>query len=59
LISSMDLPVLTRKLDNFSKDFEDKFYEDLKEFVGNMTPFESTKYLIKKNFTQKYAFLTE
>jgi len=59
LISSMDLPVLTRKLDNFSKDFEDKFYEDLKKFVGNMTPFESTKYLIKKNFTQKYAFLTE
>ncbi len=59
LISSMDLPVLTRKLDNFSKDFEDKFYEDLKEFVGNMTPFESTKYLIKKNFTQKYAFLRE
>ena len=59
LISSMDLPVLTRKLDNFSKDFEDKFYEDLKQFVGNMTPFESTKYLIKKNFTQKYAFLTE
>ncbi|MFX0025219.1 MAG: hypothetical protein ACFE8M_02300 [Candidatus Hermodarchaeota archaeon] len=59
LISSMDLPVLTRKLDNFSKDFEDKFYEELKDFVGNMTPFESTKYLIKKNFTQKYAFLTE
>ena len=59
LISSMDLPVLTRKLDNFSKEFEDSFAEELKHFVGNMTPFKPTKYLVRKIFTQKYAFYAE
>jgi len=55
LISNMDLPVLLKKLDEFSKDFEIKFGKDLKNFVGNVSPFDSTKYLIKKYFSQKYG----
>jgi len=56
LISNMDLPVLLKKLDEFSKDFEIKFGKDLKNFVGNVSPFDSTKYLIDKYFNQKYGF---
>ncbi len=56
LISTMDLPVLLKKLDEFSKDFEIKFGKELKNFVGNVSPFDSTKYLIDKYFNQKYGF---
>lgn len=56
LISNLDLPVLLKKLDEFSKDFEIKFGKDLKNFVGNVSPFDSTKYLIDKYFNQKYGF---
>ena len=55
LISRMDLPVLLKKLDEFSKDFEIKFGKYLKNFVGNVTPFDSTKYLVDKYFSQKYG----
>jgi len=55
LISRMDLPVLLKKLDEFSKDFEIKFGKYLKHFVGNVTPFDSTKYLVDKYFSQKYG----
>ena len=56
IISTMDLPVLLKKLDEFSKDFEIKFGKELKNFVGNVSPFESAKYLIDKYFNQKYGF---
>jgi MFS family permease len=55
LISNLDLPVLLKKLDEFSKDFEIKFGKDLKNFVGNVSPFDSTKFLIDKYFNQKYG----
>jgi MFS family permease len=55
LISRMDLPVLLKKLDEFSKDFEIKFGKYLKNFVGNVSPFDSTKYLVDKYFSQKYG----
>jgi len=57
LISKIDLPVLLKKLDEFSKDFGIKFGKNLKNFVGNVAPFNSTKYLVNKYFSQKYAFL--
>jgi MFS family permease len=55
LISKMDLPVLLKKLDEFSKDFEIKFRKNLKNFVGDVGPFNSTKYLKNKYFSQKYG----
>jgi len=57
LISSMDLPILIKKLDAFSKDFGTKFEKELKSFVGNVSPFEDTKYLVEKYFNQKYSVL--
>ncbi|MHA1191429.1 MAG: hypothetical protein ACTSP9_03940 [Promethearchaeota archaeon] len=57
LISSMDLPILIKKLDAFSKDFGTKFEKELKSFVGNVSPFEDTKYLVEKYFNQKYSDL--
>lgn len=57
LISSMDLPILTKKLDAFSKDFGTKYEKEIKSFVGNVSLFEDTKYLVKKYFNQKYSAL--
>jgi MFS family permease len=57
LISSMDLPILTKKLDAFSKDFGTKYEKEIKSFVGNVSPFEDTKYLVEKYFNQKYSAL--
>ena len=49
----MELPVLFKKIDEFSRDFENKFSNDLKTFQGNVARFFSTKNLIKKYFKQK------
>lgn len=53
LISVMELPVLFKKLDEFSKEFEHKFTKELKNFQGNVNRFISTKQIIKKYFRQK------
>jgi len=53
LIATMELPVLFKKLDEFSKDFENRFSKDLKTFQGNVSRFVPTKNLIKKYFKQK------
>ena len=55
----MDLPILTKKLDTFSKEFETKFEKSLKNFTGNVSAFEDTKYLVEKYFNQKYAAILE
>ena len=57
IISSMDLPIITKKLDAFSKDFGTKFEKEIKNFVGNVSFFEDTKYLVEKYFNQKYSDL--
>jgi len=57
LISSMDLPILTKKLDSFSKDFGTIYEKEIKSFVGNVSIFEDTKYLVEKYFNQKYSDL--
>jgi len=53
----MDLPIITKKLDAFSKDFGTKFEKEIKTFVGNVSFFEDTKYLVEKYFNQKYSDL--
>ncbi|MFW9999099.1 MAG: hypothetical protein ACFE9Q_07010 [Candidatus Hodarchaeota archaeon] len=55
LIATTDLPVLFKKLDNFSQEFEHTFSKDLKKFQGNIQKFASTKYIIRKYFSQKYS----
>jgi MFS family permease len=55
LIATMELPVLFKKLDEFSREFENKFSKDLKGFQGNVNRFVPTKYLIKKYFSQKHV----
>ena len=59
LITSMDLPVLIKKLDEFSREFEHRFEPSLKSFAGNVGIFEPTKFLIEKYFSQKYPFMSE
>lgn len=59
LISSMDLPILLKKLDDFSKEFEQKFEKELKNFKGHINPFNPTNYLVKKYFVQKYSVFME
>ncbi|TET61561.1 MAG: hypothetical protein E3J52_01015 [Promethearchaeota archaeon] len=54
LIASMDLPVLFKKIDEFSRDFEQKFAKELKNFQGKVSHFEPTKFLIIKYFSPKY-----
>lgn len=54
LIASMDLPVLFKKIDEFSRDFEQKFAKELKNFKGNVSHFDPTKFLIIKYFSKKY-----
>ncbi len=54
LISTMDLPVLIKKLDEFSREFEHKFSNELKNFAGYINPFKPAKYIVKKYFIQKY-----
>ncbi|MFX1327608.1 MAG: hypothetical protein ACFE91_05620 [Promethearchaeota archaeon] len=54
LIVSMDLPVLFKKLDEFSREFEAKFSKELKNFQGNVGRFEPAKFLMIKYFSLKY-----
>ncbi len=49
----MELPVLFKKLDEFSREFEQKFTKELKNFQGNVNRFIPTKQIIKKYFSQK------
>lgn len=58
LITTMDLPVLFKKLLAFSRAFEQNFSEETKNFKGNVRKFSSAKFLIKKYFSQKYAELS-
>ncbi|GAI01775.1 unnamed protein product, partial [marine sediment metagenome] len=53
LVATMELPVLFKKIDEFSRDFENKFSKELKTFQGNVSRFVPTKNLIKKYFKQK------
>ncbi|MFW9902056.1 MAG: hypothetical protein ACFFDY_12355 [Candidatus Thorarchaeota archaeon] len=55
LIASMDLPVLFKKIDEFSREFEQKFTKELKNFQGNIQRFEQARFLIMKYFSQKYS----
>jgi len=55
----MDLPILLKKLDDFSKEFEQKFEKELKNFKGHNNPFKPTNYLVKKYFVQKYSVFME
>ena len=55
LIASMDLPVLFKKIDEFSREFEQKFTKELKNFQGNIQRFEQARFLIIKYFNQKYS----
>ena len=57
LITSMDLPVLFKKLLAFSRAFEQNFTEETKNFKGNVKVFSPAKFLIKKYFSQKYSEL--
>jgi len=59
LISTMDLPVLMKKLDEFSREFEHKFSNELKNFAGYVNPFKPAKYIVKKYFIQKYELFVE
>ena len=51
----MDLPVLFKKIDEFSREFEHKFTKELKNFQGNVQRFEQTRFLIIKYFSQKFS----
>lgn len=55
LIATMNLPVLSKKLDAFSKDFEQRFSIEIQSFEGEIDKFDSAKYLINRYFSQKYA----
>ncbi|MBY8985437.1 MAG: hypothetical protein KGD65_10235 [Candidatus Lokiarchaeota archaeon] len=55
LIASMELPVLFKKIDEFSREFENIFLKELRAFQGNVNHFVPTKYLIKKYFSQKFS----
>jgi len=55
LIASMELPVLFKKIDEFSREFENIFLKELRTFQGNVNRFVPTKYLIKKYFSQKFS----
>jgi hypothetical protein len=53
LMTSMELPVLFKKLDEFSREFEREFAKELKNFKGNVSKFNPTKFLVVKYFYQK------
>ena len=55
LMTSMELPVLFKKLDEFSREFEHKYTKELKHFHGNVAQFNPTKFLVVKYFNQKYV----
>jgi len=55
LIATMNLPVLSKKLEAFSKDFEQRFSREIQSFEGEIDKFNSAKYFVNKYFSQKYA----
>ncbi|MFW9988339.1 MAG: hypothetical protein ACFFC3_06770 [Candidatus Odinarchaeota archaeon] len=55
LITSMDLPILNKKLDAFSRAFEQNFSEEIKNFRGNVQVFSPARYMIDRYFSQKYV----
>jgi MFS family permease len=55
LIASVDLPVLFKKIDEFSREFEQKFIKELKNFQGNIQRFEPARFLIVKYFSQRFS----
>jgi len=59
LMVSMELPVLFKKLDEFSREFERKFNKELKNFQGDVSGFNPTEFLVVKYFNQKYVEFTE
>lgn len=59
LIASIELPVLFKKLDAFSRAFENKFSKELKNFKGNVTHFEPARFLLTKYFSKKYSEFSE
>ena len=59
LIVSMELPVLFKKLDAFSRAFENKFSKELKGFKGNVACFEPASFLLTKYFSKKYSEFSE
>jgi len=59
LMVSMELPVLFKKLDEFSREFERKFNKELKNFQGDVSHFNPTEFLVVKYFNQKYVEFTE
>jgi MFS family permease len=50
LISTKDLPVLSKKLDIFTKSFEQQFAYELAHFTGKINPFSDAKKLIYRYF---------
>lgn len=59
LISSMDLPILLKKLDKFSKEFEEKFDENINDFGVNMSVFKDGEFLVEKYFKEKHSFFID
>jgi len=55
LITTTDLPILYKKLEAFSRAFEQNFSEEVKNFKGNVQVFSSTRYMIDRYFSQKYV----
>ncbi|MFW9948416.1 MAG: hypothetical protein ACFFDX_16435 [Candidatus Odinarchaeota archaeon] len=54
LITINDLPILHKKLDVFSREFENNFSEEIKNFKGNVRVFSSARFMIDRYFSQKY-----
>ncbi|MFW9874393.1 MAG: MFS transporter [Candidatus Thorarchaeota archaeon] len=59
LMVTMELPVLFKKLDDFSHEFEQKFSNELKNFSGNVQRFSPTRVLVVKYFSQKYGVVAD
>lgn len=55
LITTTDLPILYKKLDAFSRSFEQHFLEEVKNFKGNVQVFSSARYMVDRYFSQKYV----
>ncbi|MBY9002698.1 MAG: hypothetical protein KGD73_01880 [Candidatus Lokiarchaeota archaeon] len=50
LVSTKNLPILSKKLELFTKAFEKKYEQELIHFKGKINPFETTTELITKYF---------
>ncbi|TXT65030.1 MAG: hypothetical protein BAJALOKI3v1_140021 [Promethearchaeota archaeon] len=52
----MDLPVLLKKLDAFSKKFEDQFRKHIIDLGANISVFKDAELLVEKFFKEKHSF---